>query len=233
MKFAIIAAGEGSRLRESGIQMPKPLVKIGGIPLIDRTMNIIEACKPESVACIINENAQELHAHLSGKKFMFPFKLKVKSTPSSLHSLFELYNFIERSPFCLLTVDSIFNEFEFRNFLNAAQRSGSIFGSIAVTDYIEDEAPLYVNLNLNYEILEFRDSKNGCRWVTGGIYYFNEDISSYLKESIETGKMRLRNFLRFLLKSQKTLIGFPFSKIVDVDRISDVKEAEKFLMNKK
>jgi NDP-sugar pyrophosphorylase family protein len=233
MKFAILAAGEGSRLRKGGIHMPKPLVKVAGVPLIDRILNIIDGNRPESVACIINENGQELHTHLSGKKFTFPFKLKVKSTPSSLHSLFELYNFIERSPFCLLTVDSIFNEFEFRNFLNAAQLTGNIFGAIAVTDYIDDETPLYVNLNLNYEILEFSDSQNGCNWITGGIYYFKEDISSYLRESIEMGTMRLRNFLRFLLKSKKTLIGFPFSKIVDVDRISDVKEAENFLMNKK
>lgn len=36
MKFAIIAAGEGSRLAAEGITLPKPLVEVGGEPLIDR-----------------------------------------------------------------------------------------------------------------------------------------------------------------------------------------------------
>ena len=35
MKFAIIAAGEGSRLAQEGISAPKPLVKVFGKPLIE------------------------------------------------------------------------------------------------------------------------------------------------------------------------------------------------------
>ena len=36
MKYAIIAAGEGSRLAREGIWEPKPLVEVGGERLIDR-----------------------------------------------------------------------------------------------------------------------------------------------------------------------------------------------------
>ena len=36
MKYAVIAAGEGSRLAGEGIEVPKPLVRIGGECLIDR-----------------------------------------------------------------------------------------------------------------------------------------------------------------------------------------------------
>ena len=42
MKFAIIAAGEGSRLAAEGIQEPKPLVKVGGECLIDRLIRIFQ-----------------------------------------------------------------------------------------------------------------------------------------------------------------------------------------------
>ena len=40
MKYAIIAAGEGSRLAQEGIKSPKPLVEVGGEKLIDRLIRI-------------------------------------------------------------------------------------------------------------------------------------------------------------------------------------------------
>ena len=40
MKYAIIAAGEGSRLAAEGIEQPKPLVKVDGKHLIDRLIGI-------------------------------------------------------------------------------------------------------------------------------------------------------------------------------------------------
>lgn len=40
MKFAIIAAGEGSRLAREGVDLPKPLVTVGGEPMIERLARI-------------------------------------------------------------------------------------------------------------------------------------------------------------------------------------------------
>ena len=36
MKYAIIAAGLGSRLQSEGVSLPKPLVKLNGEAMIDR-----------------------------------------------------------------------------------------------------------------------------------------------------------------------------------------------------
>ena len=44
MKFAIIAAGEGSRLSQEGIVMPKPLVRIGGEPMDAATDYVCDYC---------------------------------------------------------------------------------------------------------------------------------------------------------------------------------------------
>ena len=40
MNYAIIAAGEGSRLFQEGVQAPKPLVKVQDECLIDRLIRI-------------------------------------------------------------------------------------------------------------------------------------------------------------------------------------------------
>ena len=40
MRFAVIAAGEGSRLAAEGIKEPKPLVRVGGEALLTRLLRI-------------------------------------------------------------------------------------------------------------------------------------------------------------------------------------------------
>ena len=37
MKFAIISAGEGSRLSQEGVALPKPLVQLNGVATVSYT----------------------------------------------------------------------------------------------------------------------------------------------------------------------------------------------------
>lgn len=55
MKYAIIAAGEGSRLAQEGVLKPKPLVEIGGERLIDRLMRVFMANGASEIVVICNE----------------------------------------------------------------------------------------------------------------------------------------------------------------------------------
>ena len=55
MKFAIIAAGEGSRLQQEGIHLPKPLVKLRGESLIDRLIRIFNSNGADEIDIIVNQ----------------------------------------------------------------------------------------------------------------------------------------------------------------------------------
>ena len=55
MKFAIIAAGEGSRLANEGVAKPKPLVELQGVPIIERLIRIFERNGASSINIIVNE----------------------------------------------------------------------------------------------------------------------------------------------------------------------------------
>ena len=118
MKFAIIAAGDGSRLADEGILQPKPLVKICNVPLIDRLIRIAEQNHAEQVNIIVNERMREVQEHLFNSHYTIPVRVVVQSTPSSMHSLFVLAPYLLQSPFCLATVDAIFYEQEFQQYLS-------------------------------------------------------------------------------------------------------------------
>ena len=55
MKFAIIAAGEGSRLANEGVAKPKPLVELQGVPIIERLIRIFARNGASSINIIVNE----------------------------------------------------------------------------------------------------------------------------------------------------------------------------------
>lgn len=44
MNYGIIAAGQGSRLVQEGVGLPKPLVRMCGRPMIGRLIDIFVKC---------------------------------------------------------------------------------------------------------------------------------------------------------------------------------------------
>lgn len=278
MKFAILAAGEGSRLAEEGISQPKPLVPLLGEPMIDRLIRIFHTCGAESITIITNNLTPLTQEHLRQLQAADPcLRLIVKTTPSSMHSFYELMPLLGQGPFCLTTVDTIFREEEFSTYIHTFTESvspsgraaassapassfpasGSVLGGspaetqpasspldglMAVTDFVDDEKPLWVSTAPDLRITGFHDSQeqfaqsaagtdgiSECRFISGGIYCLTDTAFPTLSRCIESGQSRMRNFQRALVSDGLRLKACPFTKILDVDHAEDIRKAEEFL----
>ncbi len=234
MKFAIISAGEGSRLAQEGVQLPKPLVQLNGMAMIDRLIHIFAKNGAEQVVVIINNEVAQTKEHLALLKKVseVPLEVIVKTTPSSMHSFYELSTYLKDDKFCLTTVDTIFREEEFSRFIEAFKASDKD-GLMAVTDYIDDEKPLYISTDEELHITGFHDARTpDCRYISGGIYCLTPKSIDTLQRCMENGMSRMRNFQRQLVADGLHLGAYPFSKILDVDHASDIEKAEAFLNGK-
>ena len=236
MKFAIIAAGEGSRLAQEGVNVPKPLVKIKNEALIDRLIRIFMMNDAEEILVICNNLTSLVASHLetikqnglNGKHV--PLRYIVKTTPSSMHSFYELSSYLGNTPFVLTTVDTIFREDEFSQYIAVfRQLPGHYQGLMGVTDFIDDEKPLYVGTDEQLNITGFFDSKQDCNYISGGIYGLTYPSIVTLKQCIQRGESRMRNFQRGLIRDGLALKAYPFSKVLDIDHAGDIKKAEDFL----
>lgn len=170
MKYALIAAGQGSRLVSDGIQVPKPLVKVGGEPLLGRLLHIFLNNNADSVCIIINEEMTEVRDFLEQQHLPVPLHVVVKSTPDSFHSFYELMPYLKgEGKFCLTTVDPIFREPEFSDYIRAFRESDKEDALMAVTDFIDDERPLYVKTHPdNLKIVGYAsESYPDCRYISG------------------------------------------------------------------
>ncbi len=230
MDYAIIAAGEGSRLAQEGVKWPKPLVRLNGVALIDRLIDVFLRNNASSINIIVNEQMTEVQEHLKGLTLPVPFHLLIKSTPSSMHSFYELSRIWKGEEICLTTVDTIFREEEFGGYIQAFQQAKSLDGLMAVTDYIDDEKPLYVQTNAQLDITNFLDQAgNDCRYISGGIYCLRRKAIDVLEKALNEGMSRMRNYQRQLIAEGLQVKAYPFSKIIDVDHAEDIAKAEAFV----
>ncbi len=297
MRYAIIAAGEGSRLAQEGIESPKPLVKVNDEHLIDRLLRIFMENDAEEIVVICNDLTPYVSSHLAriqneglyGRPI--PLRFIVKSTPSSMHSFFELSKTLdvekfrslevefnatsphldlstspldpqgrfrsetekeplnlsarpagalsersgERTPFVLTTVDTIFREEEFGNYISAFKQvlAEGGDGMMGVTDFIDDEKPLYVETGTGSSewprITNFLDTCDHPHYISGGIYGLTPRAIDTLNACIERGESRMRNFQRALIRDGLQLRAYCFSKVLDIDHASDIQKAEEFL----
>jgi NDP-sugar pyrophosphorylase family protein len=234
MKFAIIAAGEGSRLASEGVAVPKPLVKVGDECLIDRLIRVFLENAATEIVVVCHAGMPQVAAHLDtlrreglqGREV--PLRYVVRQTPSSMHSFFEISPMLMGGPFVLTTVDTVFREDEFRAYVSAFRHSKSD-GLMGVTDYVADERPLYVRVSDGQVIGGFYDSKADApdlRFVSAGIYGLRPQALATLQHCVERGEMRMRNFQRALIADGQQLLAWPFSRVIDVDHVDDIREAE-------
>ena len=229
MKFAIIAAGEGSRLAQEGVKSPKPLIALQGIPIIERLVMLFAAQGASSINIIINEQQPATLAKLQQLQQSYPINIVVKDTPSSMHSLHALSHLLRGGKFCLTTVDTIFKEHEFTDYIKAFETS-TYDGMMAVTDYIDDEKPLYVETDGMLEITAFADKPTAeSKYISGGIYGLDDKALDILDQCMNAGIERMRNFQRSLVAGGLRLKAYPFSKIIDIDHAEDIAKAEEFI----
>ena len=232
MKFAIIAAGEGSRLANEGVEKPKPLVELQGVPIIERLIRIFARNGASSINIIVNEQQPETVEFLKGIDAGCEMNIMVKSTPSSMHSMHALSELLRGEKFCLTTVDTLFHEDEFARYIKTFEEYDGD-GIMAVTDHIDDEKPLYIATDENMDITAFCDTPTpDTRFISGGIYGLSPKALDILDQCMANGVHRMRNFQRKLVESGMKLKAFPLGKIIDIDHAEDIVKAEQFIAEK-
>ena len=231
MKVGIIAAGKGERLAQGGIATPKPLVVVDGTPLIARIINAAARLGATSIACIVNNETPETAHYLRSTTWPLPLDLVVRTTPSSMESLFCLAPLlsVNTEPFLLFTVDAVFGYSIVENFVQQARQVSDAHGALALTDHIDDEKPLWTAVDEHLKITAMGPAAAGSRYVTAGFYYFTPTVFAEVAAARALRLNALRQFLGLLLDKGYGLYGVPVPKTLDVDYPEDIAKAEAYL----
>ncbi len=217
----IIAAGEGSRLREAGFTAPKPLVPVAGVPLIESVIRNFVAAGITSIVVIVNERERDCVEWARGRFPGLDLTFIVKTTASSLESFARVTGCPGTGRLVVSTVDAWCREADFVRFVEAARRRPAEATVLAVTPLVADEKPLWVRLGADARIVGLGETAGD--FVTAGVYLVAERLR---RLPAPPGLGRLRDYLGWLVRRGEPLYGEIIETVVDVDRASDVALAE-------
>jgi mannose-1-phosphate guanylyltransferase len=229
MKAIILAGGVGTRLRPLTYIMPKPLLPVGGRPLLEHTIRYLRDYNiDEIVICVAylkNRIIEYLkNGHDLGVKITYAEADIPLGTGGQLKTA---EKFINDDNFLVMNGDiittlNIYHLVEFHN-----QKQG--IGTIALKNFQVQVPYGHITLDSNQRILNFDEKPTLTIPSNAGIYIFNKKVLEYIANdrvvSLET------EVFPALLESGEQLNGYyEDSYWADVGTITDFEKVDKELL---
>lgn len=238
MKFGILAGGEGSRLVNEGVFIPKPLVSLCGEPMIYRLIQIFAENDADEISVFVNKEMAEVIKYLQSitSSFSFPIRICSGKTPSSFHSFARLVEFMNPTgKYIVTTVDTVFSSENMVDFANSFVGLQPDFdGMLGVTDIQDDEKPLFVTTDEDNKVTGFSNHPTDERYyISAGVYALNISSIPIIKLAKDQNISRMRNFQALMVQEGLKLKIFNMGDVIDIDHISDIPKGESLIESKK
>ncbi len=238
LQGAIIAAGRGDRLRKGGPDIPKPLVRLGGQPLLVRQAQAMMRAGAAEVLAIVNsetalmiEREKIEDAKSRGGRIELPLglRLMVRDTANSMESLLALGEVLAPGHFLLATVDAVAPDSELKRFVAQARASvengaGRGFDAmLGVVKWRGDASPLFATLTRNGAIEALGEEP--APTVTAGFYLLPSTIFNFSQRARSAELPALRRFLAMLIDNGLRLGAIELFDVIDIDCAADLAAA--------
>ncbi len=127
MKVVIMAGGRGTRIAELFPDIPKPLIPVDGMPILEREIRSLAAQGFNDLILTVGYLAEKIIAYFGdGSKFGVKIDYFVEETPlGNAGALFRLKDNIGIEPFFLLNADAAF-DVDFNRMLNFHKNHGGL-----------------------------------------------------------------------------------------------------------
>ena len=227
---AILAAGRGERLRAAVEGLPKPLVELGGEPLLTRQIRALIAVGADPVYVIVNCETSSMLAQ-RGPKIPTGAQLFARDTANSMESLLALGERIRPGHFVMATVDAILPGGQLQRFVEQAllltnmriEVAGRFDGALGVVRWRGDRRPLYAEVAADGLIRGLGDEPSDL--VTAGVYFFSTRIFDHAHEARALHLQAMRSFLALLVEKGIRFAAVELEGVIDIDEADDLYSA--------
>lgn len=224
---AVIAAGgEGRRMKESGIMIPKPLVTFQNKPLISYVIDSLLANNITKIIILepLNSSLREiLIARYPNVQLNF---IKPKAKQTLLETLV-LIDFYLPERFILVDADIVLMPNTMKQFIDNLINE-DFFGAIAVVIEPKIQNNHYLTID-NQRIVEF--NKNNIDGFHGGyLYLFNKKIINKINHELMIGNYSFSSLITKIAKREKIIPSY-VNEIFDIDTYDELVTFENIFYN--
>ena len=212
MKAIILAGGRGKRLKPVTDYVPKPLVPIKNIPIIEWQIRYLKKFGIREVIICTGYKADMIESYLSMKKLGMKIKFSIEKTPLGTGgAIKKAGKWINDKSFFVINGDTITNI----DLDKLASKKNSIAAIELRTKYgiLETESDKIINFREKKEISD--------TWMNAGIYHLQKDV---LKKLPIKGDIEKTVFPDYAKKGLLNTIKFKNVEWFSVDSFKDMEE---------
>ena len=212
MKAIILAGGRGKRLRPITDYVPKPLVPIKNIPIIEWQLRYLKKFGIDEVIICTGYKQEMIENHLNMKNIGIKIKYSIEKTPLGTGgAIKKAGKMINDKSFFVINGDTITNI----DLKKLATKKNAIAAIELRTKYgILDTK--------NDKIMNFKEKKEiSDTWMNAGIYHLQKEV---LKELPNKGDIEKTVFPDYAKKGILNTMKFKNAKWYSVDSFKDMEE---------
>src|SRR5688500_10765826 len=180
MLVAILCGGRGTRLQEHSPEVPKPLVEIGGRPILWHVIQIYAAQGYRRFLLLCGYRGEQIEAF--ARETYWPEGVEVRCADTGLDTptggrLWRVRDELSGAPFMATYADGV-ADIDLRALRTHHQRSGAL-GTVTV---VRPQLPFGVALLEGDRVSGFTEKPRADHWINGGFFCFEPAALAYLSE---------------------------------------------------
>ena len=221
-----IVGGKGERLKPLTNHIPKPMVKINGIPIIEHQVNWMKSQGITDVIFLCGYLGEKSQDHFGdGSKFGIRTKYYFEKSPLGRGGAIKKgMDFVPDNTNILVTNGDIITNQEIHPIINSHKKS-NVICTVMLVPYISQYG-VVINDKDDY-IKSFDEKGKLPYWINAGVYIMNSSMKNLLPDIGDHESTTFTSLLK-----EKQLFGFRSKKMwSSIESIKDLLEIEKKIKN--
>lgn len=221
MKAVVLAGGKGTRLAPYTKVIPKPLMPIGDMPIMEVLIRQMKQAGVEEVILTVGHMAELVKAFFqNGERFDLPISYSIEDFPLGTAGPLSLIDNLDNTFFVMngdiLTNLSLRSLFAFHKEQEAIATIAMHHRKIKIDLGV-------IRCNGECEVIDYIEKPTQDYMVSMGIYVFDPCVLSYIPPG---EKMDFPDIVHKLLLAHEKVVGFPFDGYwQDLGRPDDYEQA--------
>jgi dTDP-glucose pyrophosphorylase len=223
----IMAGGRGARLKPLTDDTPKPLLKVGGKPIIEHNINRLRLYGVDDFWITVKYLGNQIEQYFKeGREKNITIQYIHENEPlGTIGAVSKIDNF--NHDYILVTNSDLLSNIDYEHFFLDFLRQEADF-SVVTIPYSVD-VPYAVLETNNGHVLNFREKPTYTYYSNGGIYLMKREMLKLIP--IEK-YFNATDLMEALIKSGKRVVSYPLSGYwLDIGRHEDYEKAQKDINN--
>lgn len=224
----IMAGGKGQRLLPLTLTVPKPMLAIGGKPIIEHNIDRLIKFGVQNIYISINYLKEKIEDYfIDGNKKNISIKYIKEDVPLGTFGAVTLVNDFEKDYILLMNAD-LLTDINFNDFFNSFIESNADMAVTAVS--YKAEIPYAVlETDESNKVLSIKEKPKYSYLSNAGIYLFKRDLLKHIPK----GKYyNTTDFMDFVIENKFKLVAFPILGYwLDIGRMDDYLKAKEDILH--